>query len=147
MRLNAEEILAEWKSDSQIDETRLGLELTKTPILHSKYLDIYMQIRGKTINAENKFNKLKYLRKRYYRGEMTREELQQQGWDQYQGLKMNHTEFNQMTEIDPLLSEEYTKVQHWKILVQGLEYIMKQVQQRDWSVKTLIEHNKLMLGM
>jgi hypothetical protein len=122
------------------------MELTKTPQLHSKYLEIYMQVKGRMVSAETKYNKLKFLRKKYYRGEMTLQELTQYGWDQYQGLKMSQSEFNSMAEIDPELVDEYAKVEYWKTMVNGLEYIMKQINQRDWSVKSLIEYNKLMLG-
>ena len=61
MKLNVEDILTEWKRDSIIDESKLSLELTKTPMLHSKYLEIYMQSKAKLISHTKKYNKLRFL--------------------------------------------------------------------------------------
>jgi len=146
MKLTTDDILAEWKVDSAIDDTKLSSEVMRTPLLHSKYLEVYLKIKHKYISATSTYNKLKFLRKKYFRGEMTREELNENGWDQYQGLKMSQSEFNSMAEIDPILNDEWVKMEYWKNLVQGMEYILKQIQQRDWSIKTMIEYNKMMMG-
>lgn len=146
MKLTIDDILSEWKNDSKIDENRISQELIRTPILHSKYLDVYLNVKRKHIAATVSYNKLKFLRKKYYRGEMTREELEASGWDQYQGLKMSQSEFNSMSEIDPILSDEWMKVEYLKGLVEGLAYILKEIQNRGYTIKTLLEHTKLMMG-
>lgn len=146
MKLTIDDIIAEWKSDNTIDETKLPSELMKTPMLHSKYLEVYLQIKRKFIAATASYNKLKFLRKKYFRGEMTREELAEQGWEQYQGLKMSQTEFNSMSEIDPMLSDEWVKVEYLKSLVEGLTYILKEIQNRGYTIKTMVEYNKMMMG-
>ena len=45
---------------------------------------------------------------------MTRDELVEYGWEQYQGLKMSHSEFTSTEEMDPVLADEIEKVEYWK---------------------------------
>lgn len=146
MKLTIDDILAEWKADNTIDDTKLPSELMRSPHLHSKYLEVFLHVKRKFIAATSSYNKLKYLRKKYFRGEMTREELAEQGWDQYQGLKMSQTEFNSMSEIDPILADEWVKVEYLKSLVDGLTYILKEIQNRGYTIKTMVEYNKMMMG-
>jgi hypothetical protein len=144
--VNLESILEEWKVDCKIREVDLGSELFKTPMLHSKYLGYYVEMRAKFSGAEKKYNKMAYLRKRYYRGEMTKDELQQYGWEQFQGLKMSSSEFNQHIDYDPILCDLKDGVDYCKTAIQSLEWIMKQIQSRDWSIKSAIEYNKYLAG-
>ena len=146
MKLSIDDILSEWQADSAINETQISIELSRTPILHSKYLEVYLSAKRKLISATSSYNNLKFLRKKYFRGEMTREELLDRGWEQYQGLKMSQTEFNQMSDIDPVLNEEWVKVEYWKSLVEGITYIMKEIQNRGYTIKTMVEYNKLLMG-
>ena len=146
MKLTTDDVVAEWKEDSNIDETRLLTELTKTPMLHAKYLEALLSVKRKLINSTSTYNKLKYDRKKYFRGEMSREELVARGWDQYQGLKMSQTEFNSMSDIDPILNDEWIKLEYWKGLVQGIEFIMKEINNRHWMIRTMIDYNKMISG-
>ena len=146
MKLSIDSIVDEWKSDSVLDETKLSTELARIPNLHSKYLEVYLTAKQKYISSASVYNKLKFIRKKYYRGEMTREELNEYGWDQYQGLKMSHTEFNATADIDPVLNDEWIKVEYWKGVVSGLEFIMKEIQNRGYTIKTMVEYNKIIMG-
>ena len=89
---------------------------------------------------------MSYLRKRYYRGELTREELVENKWDQYQGLKMSNTEYNQHSNIDPILVDYERAVAELKLSVSACEYILASIKSRDYSLKTIFEHMKYMSG-
>ena len=146
MKLNIDSIIAEWKQDSILDETKLSTELARIPLLHSKYLEVYLTSKSKLISVTSSYNELKFTRKKYFRGEMTREELLAHGWDQYQGLKMSHSEFNSTADIDPVLNDEWVKVEYWKGIVSGIEWIMKEIQNRGYTIKTMVEYNKIIMG-
>lgn len=141
-----EEVVEEWKKDSVIDEASLNRELIKTAMLHSKYIEHYVFFKAKLSQAEKKHNKLMYVKKKYYRGEMTQAELQQHGWLQYQGLKMSMSEFNSMSTMDPDLLETQEKISAYKTAVSVTEYIMKSIGSRDYSLKSVIEYNKFLSG-
>lgn len=146
MQLDHEKILTEWKADNTIDESRISQEITRTPLLHSKYLEYYMYSKGKLIIAEKKYNTMKWVKRKYFTGKMEREELEERGWSQWQGLKPSNSELNDLFDADRDLNELEERVKYFQMMVQGTEYILKQIAQRDWSLKSLIEYSKYMNG-
>jgi hypothetical protein len=139
-------VLEEWKVDSTMTETKVVEELLRTPNLHAKYLQYFLYCKAKMSNADANFNRLKGVKRRYYKGEMTLQELQQRGWDQYQGLKMSMSEFNNMVEMDDDLISLQEKVDYWKSNIQILEYIMRQIQSRDFQLKAIVDYKKFIEG-
>ena len=146
MSLDHDSIVAEWKSDSRIDDTKVIHELTRTPHLHAKYLDYYMQSKGKLIISEKKYNTMRWVKRKYFRGEMEKHELVERGWSQWNGLKPSNSELNELFDADRDLNELLERVKYWQMMVQGIEYIMKQIAQRDWSLKSIVEHMKYLNG-
>jgi hypothetical protein len=141
-----EDVINEWKNDSKISQTKIGDEIMRTPNLHAKYLEYYIYFKSKLAQKDAELRKMTYLRKKYYRGEMTKDELTKYGWDQYQGLKMSGAEFNQHQDIDPVLQPINEMIDMYKTAVVSIEYIMKQIQGREWSLKTLFEYYKYVSG-
>ena len=146
MAVTVDEMLEQWTADSIIDDSNIQSEIIKVPSLHSKFLNYYIYFKQRLAIAESKKNKMSYLRKRYYRGELTREELVENKWDQYQGLKMSNTEYNQHSNIDPILVDYERAVAELKLSVSACEYILASIKSRDYSLKTIFEHMKYMSG-
>lgn len=144
--MNLDDILSNWKDDVKIDEVNLEKEIFKTPNLHAKYLEVYVFMKAKLASTEKKMAQIKFLKKKYYRGEMTREDLQKYGWEQYQGLKPSNSELNTMFDMDADISEQQEKITYFKTGVSAIEYIMKQLQQRDYSIKSVIDYRKYLNG-
>jgi hypothetical protein len=136
----------EWKIDATINETQLSQEITRTPMLHAKYLEIYMYAKAKLISAEKKFNTTKWIKRKYFRGELEKHELVERGWSQWGGLKPSNSELNDLFESDRDLNELDEKVKYYKSFVSGVEFVLKNISQRDWGIKTLLEHQKFMAG-
>jgi hypothetical protein len=146
MNYTIEQVLEEWKQDAPYTELSLQKDLYTTPNLHAKYLGAFVYFKAKKDAAEKKYNLMAHVRKKYYRGELTKEELAKYGWDQYQGLKMSNSEFNSHMTYDPILVELSLSVESYKTSVLALEYIMKQISQRDWGMKNIIEYQKWISG-
>lgn len=144
--IDINEVLEQWKDDVILDESKLSKEIMRVPMLHSKYLSYYIHFKQKFASAESKYNKLSYLRKRYYRGELTQQELIDNKWGQYQGLKMSNTEFNQHSDIDPILVDCKRVVDEYKLSVSGCEYILTQLKGREYALKSLIDYQKFIAG-
>jgi hypothetical protein len=141
-----EDIKAEWKQDSIIDQLKLDQEITKLPLLHSKYLGYLIDFKAKYAATNKKLNHLKNVKRRYYRGEFSKSDLEEYQWSQYQGLKPSHSELNQLFELDPDLNDLEERLEYWKTALITVEYIMKAIQSRGWELKTLIEYMKFMEG-
>lgn len=141
-----EQVIDEWKADAYIDNTKIGDELMRSPNLHSKYLEFYVFFKGKLTITESKFRKLKWQKEKYWRGEMTKEELEEFGWSQWQRLKPTGSDLSRMFDSDRDLTDLEEKVNYFKTAVSTLEYILKQIQGRDYSIKTLYEYQKYVAG-
>jgi hypothetical protein len=137
-----ENVLSEWREDNKIDPSKLNTELMRTPLMHSKYLDIYVFFKAKLSAEEKKYNKMKWQKEKYWRGEMSAEELQQYGWSQWQRLKPTAQDLGRMFESDRDLSDIDEKVDYYKTAVAASEFIMKAIQSREFTLKTLFEYQK-----
>jgi len=81
--MKLDEILAEWASDSVIDNTELGNESIRTPQLHSKYLNIFSSenlLLKRLTYAVETLDRKKF---EYYSGKMCEDELTKLGWEQF----------------------------------------------------------------
>jgi hypothetical protein len=89
---------------------------------------------------------MRWVKRKYFRGEMEKHELEERGWSQWNGLKPSNSELNELFDADRDLNEQLERVKYWQMLVQGLEYIMKQISARDWSLKSIVEYTKYLNG-
>jgi hypothetical protein len=145
MKLN--EIQESWAEDCRIDETNLGSESARTPKLHAKYLNVLTNNRLQTRMAESAYLKLRRLKYKYYRGEMTRDELDAQGWDQWQGVKPIKNEMDEFLSTDSDLILLQDKLEYLKTVQYQLESILKSIGSRTWDIKSSIEWHKFTNGM
>jgi hypothetical protein len=141
-----ETIKDEWKLDAKIDNIKIDAEVIRIPMLHSKYLEFMIEYRAKRAALVKKINSLKYLKRRYYRGECTLDELKENGWDQWQGLKPSGSELKDLYEQDPDLRELEEKYEYYSTGISVLEYIMKSIHSRGYELKSVIEFRKFMEG-
>ena len=144
--MNIEEINEAWAQDSPIDRNNLTVETLRSPNLHQKYLGFLMQAKSKLIKLENDLAELRILKFRYYRGELTKEELDAHGWNQYQGLKPLKSDMNEFLESDADILKIKLRAKYIENMIYQLESIMKQISGRDWAIRNHIEHMKFVAG-
>ena len=144
--MEIENVLALWKDKSKIDSTNLLGEIIKTPSLHAEFLEYYLLYKKKHVSSEMRYNKLAYVKRKYYRGEMTKVELEERSWPQYQGLKPSGGELTSLLAMDNDMVELEAVVTTYKNNVSIMEYIMKQIGQRDYSLKTAVDVQRFMAG-
>lgn len=143
---NIEEVKEEWKKDSNIDNTKFEKEIIRTPMLHSKYLDYLIFFRAKRASALKNLNSMKNVKRRYYRGEFTLDELRERGWGQWQGLKPSMSELNQLFEQDPELNDLEERLEYYNTSLAAVEYIMKAINARSYEIRTLLDYQKFISG-
>jgi hypothetical protein len=135
-----------WAADSKLDETNLGHEAAKTPLLHSKYLNLLTSSKLNLRKAESDYLKMRRKKFRYYRGEMSAFELQDEGWDQWQGAKPLKNEMDEFLGFDDQLLDLQDKIEYFKTVVYHLEQIIRSLNSRTWDVKNIIEFMKFSNG-
>lgn len=140
------EIQSEWSKDSKINELDLGGEAIRVATLHSKYLTILSNIKLQMRKAESDYNNMRRLKYRYYRGELTRDDLEKLGLDQYQGTKPLKNEMDEFMVCDEDLNLLQDKMEYYKTVVYTLEQILRSLNSRTWDIKSAIEWNKFTNG-
>ena len=115
--MTLEELNEMWEVDCSIDDDRLDKESVRTPNLHAKYLRMLMQHKLKMAALENEYKTLRQKKFRYYRGEMTKPELEEYGWSQWQGVKPLKNEMEEFLEGDADLNKITIKVAYIKCMI------------------------------
>jgi hypothetical protein len=136
-----------WADDCKINETNLGHESARTPLLHSKYLNFLTSTRLNLRKAESEYLNCRRLKYRYYRGELTQDELIEEGWSQWQGNKPLKNEMDEFLQVDSDLIVLEDKVEYFKTVMYQLEQIIRSLNSRTWDIKNSIEWTKFTNGM
>ena len=84
---------------------------------------------------------------RYYRGEMTQAELEEENWSQWQGNKPLKNEMDEFLTVDADLVILQDKVEYFKTVLYQLEQIIRSINSRGWDIKNAIEWQKFTNGM
>lgn len=145
--MNIDEIQDEWEKDSYIDDNFLGESATKTPKLHAKYLKLLIGVKLKHTKLSSDYNILRKNKFRYYRGELSREELTELGWPQWQGIKPLKNEMDEFLGGDTDLNTAKVRLEYLDTMIYLLESILGQIKARDWQLKTAVEWKKFLAGM
>jgi hypothetical protein len=128
-----------WEEDAKINEMNLGNESTKIPMLHAKYLNLLTSTKLNLRKAESSYANMRRLKYRYYRGEMTRQELEEEGWTQWQGTKPMKNEMDEFLSFDSDLVALQDKIEYFKTVLYQLEQIIRSLNSRTWDIKNHIE--------
>jgi hypothetical protein len=140
------EIQSEWSVDSKIDELNLGREATKVAMLHSKYLALLSNSKLQLRKAESDYNNMRRVKYKYYRGELSRDELEKLNLEQYLGNKPLKNEMDEFMLCDEDLNLLTDKIEYFKTVTFTLEQILRSLNSRTWDLKTAVEWQKFTNG-
>ena len=145
--MNIEQLQEEWDKDCEIDDNYLGENSTATPKLHAKYVKMLVQVKLKHTKLSSDYNLTRKNKFRYYRGELSRDELQDLQWDQWQGVKPIKNEMDEFLKGDVELNTMEIKIKYLETMIYFLESVLQQIKARDWQIKTAVEWKKFLAGM
>jgi len=145
--MNIEEIQTMWEQDSIIDDNHLGEASTETAKVHAKYIKLMVSVKIKLTKYRADYNLLRKNKFRYYRGELSREELADLGWQPYQLIKPLKNEMDEFLQGDQDLINLTARVEYLETMGYLLEGILGQIKARDWQLKNGIEWKKFLAGM
>ena len=145
-KFSLEDIQDEWEKNSKIDYSNLGTESIRIPVIHDKYLKIFIDERIRLKSMEFELSKLVRTKTNYYNGRMTEDELEERGWEQFQGRLLKN-EISNYIETD----DDYIKIKQ-NIVVQQekinyLDSIIKQLNNRGFQIKNAIDWSKFQTGL
>lgn len=144
--MNIEELNDIWQADCDIDDNHLDRESINTAKLHSKYLRILVHHKMKIAALHAEYNNLRQVKFRYYRGELSRDELTDRGWSQWQGVKPLKNEMDEFLTGDADLNKITIKIEYIKVMIEALESILGQIKARDWQIRNAVDYKKFIAG-
>lgn len=145
--LNNEELMKSWEADCKIDRTDLLSTMYSHPILHSKYLTHLQTYKLNLRKYALKYQSTKLMRQRYFNGEMTKDELDIHGLQQYLGKRPMKAEMEILLDASKDLQELQEKSLYIQGLVEACESIMKDINSRYFLFKNLVEFTKFEAGV
>jgi hypothetical protein len=136
-----------WEQDCIIDNNHLDDESIKTAKLHAKYINMLMETKLGISKRKIEISTLKRNKYRYYKGEMTRQELLDQGWDQWLYAKPLKYELEQLLEGDSDLVTMNLRLEYLEATLYLLESILKSIADRTWSIRNSISYKSFLAGV
>lgn len=144
--MKLEEILALWETDSKVDTIELDKESLKIPSLHNKYLKIYTSENLQLKRMTHDFKELERNKFEYYSGKMSREDLKEQGWDQFDH-KLLKQDIPRYLESDRELIKLLLKIDYQKEKVETVKSIMSSINGRSFYINNAITWQKFLNGI
>lgn len=143
--MDIETLYNEWAKDGEIDQVNISKTTADIPKLHNKYFRWYVEegLKLKKLKAEYKI--LYKLKGEWYRGELDDEELKQHGWKP-QPLKILRADVPQYLEADPEVIKLSLKIGLQEEIVAYLESIIKQITNRNFLMKTIVDWERFRTG-
>jgi len=143
--MKIEEIVSLWDKDCKIDETELGDESTKIPVIHNKYLKIFIGENAQLKRMYAQRFKLKRKLSEYYLGELDKDDLKEIGREQFY-KKLLKNEIETYIESDDEFIETNLKIALQEEKVHYIEAILKSINNRGFQIKNAIDWLRFTTG-
>jgi hypothetical protein len=143
--MKLEEIHEMWKTDGEIDMVNVSKESANTPKLHNKYYMVYVEEGLKLKKLKAEYKKLRLLKEQYYKGELDIEELKEYGWNP-QPLKILRQDIPTYLEADDDVINTSLKIGMQEAKVEYLESIIRQINNRGFQIKNIIDWERFRTG-
>ena len=147
--MNLDDVLSEWKIDSEINEMALDEASRDSAKLHSKYLEMFMSSK---LHAKRKEQQLQTLLKQkwlYYNGKMTQSEIESEGWefDPFNGMKVLKGDLTYYYDADKDIQKIIMQIEYRKALRDTLKEIMENIKWRHQNIGNMIRWRQFTSGV
>ena len=143
--MTLDELLENWKADSEIDRTELGEEAIKIPQLHSKYFKFYSTERLSLRKLEEDLKVLKKQKYEWFSGSMDYEDLNDLGWEP-NPLKILRADIPQYIDADKDIVSLNLKIAYQKEKVDFLDNAIRSLNTRGYNIRAAIDWEKFKMG-
>lgn len=140
--MNIDELYSEVERDIKIDDTELDLESIRTPQLHNKYLKIFTKHSLQYKKLQDDYKVLYREKWEYYTGKASPEVYAEKPFE----LKVLKADIGIYMEADKDLQQLGQRMAYAKQIVEYLERILKEINNRNWNIRNTIEWKKFLHG-
>lgn len=136
--MKLEDIIKSWEEDSKVPVDQLQEQAANVAYLHNKYYKIFLQERV-TLRSLESARKKMYLDKfEYFTGTIDEARLKERQWKPF-ALRVLKTEVPMHMEADQDMIALDERIGVQKDKVEFLESIIKQINNRNFQIKNIIE--------
>ena len=128
--------------DLKIDDTELDLESIRTPQLHNKYLKLYTKYSLQLKKAQDDYKILYRSKWEYYTGKAEPDVYREKPFD----LKILKADVAIYLDSDKEIQELGQKEAYIQAVVTYLEKILREINNRNWTIRNTIEWKKFIHG-
>ncbi len=132
-----------WSKDAQIDQDNLHDEAARIPSLHAKYFDLYNNIkllRERSITVDSK---VRLDRWNYYAGKADPEVYEKEPFP----YKVREKDaIKRYMDADDKVQQTTLKIKYYDVMLTYLEDIIKQVGNRSYQLKNIIDWHNFRAG-
>lgn len=143
--MDIDEINKLWAQDCKIDETNLSRESSRIPELHNKYYNLYYREALKIRKLKSDLVELEKAKTEYYNGSMDELELRDRGWKPF-ALKVLRNDLDKYIQSDKDIIELSLKISLHEERGKYLENIVRQINNRNFIIKNMIDWVKFQAG-
>lgn len=143
--MTLDEMKAAWETDCHIDSLNLDASTARTPHLHSKYLGELIDNRLRHTKTQLQLLELRSKKTKYFRGEMSKEELDAEGWNQWQHRTLKG-EIEGLIESDPDIQKLMGREAYIKTVIFFLENVLTELKSRSFHCKNILDFQKFRAG-
>ena len=133
-----------WEKDSKIDIDNLHTESLNIPVLHSKYYDIYNNLRLLRKKAEQQKKNVRHERYEYYSGKADPDVYVK---DPFPKKIRDKDTMQKYLDADERLSGISLKIEYYDVMLRYIEEILKQIGNRTYQIKNSIEFMRFSSGL
>lgn len=133
--MNLEEIKEAIRLDLQIDRFNLVDETARTPLLFSKYLNLFLDEKFKLRKLKRKSSELFLNRREYYMGQQDEDKYIQEPWDK----KVLRQDVDIYLGADSKIQDLQDRISFQESVVDMLERTLKEIGGRNYQIKNMIE--------
>lgn len=143
--MKLDDIMDLWADDARMDDTELGNESLRIPMLHHKYYKIFVQEGLLLKKLEQDYKTLYKLKYEYYMGVLDQETLLERGWNP-NPLKILKQDLSIYMEGDNDLQLIQAKIDIQKQKLSFLESAIKTITNRGFLIKNAIDWERFKVG-
>ena len=141
--MNIDELYTEVERDIKIDDTELDLESIRTPQLHNKYLKLFTKHSLQYKKLQDDYKVLYRVKWEYYTGKASPEVYAENPFE----LKVLKADIGIYMEADKDLQQLGQRMAYAKQIADYLERILREINNRNWTIRNTIEWKKFLHGV
>ena len=140
--MNIDDLYNEIERDLKIDDTELDLESIRTPQLHNKYLKLYTTYSLQYKKLQDDYKVMYRFKWEYYGGKSPPEVYAEKPFE----LKVLKVDIGIYLDADSELQQLGQKMAYTKQITDYLERILREINNRNWTIRNTIEWKKFLHG-